>query len=110
MTNALHRKVTVYGKREKPVIGSAMSVAGMLPKHRWHLRAASRALPIRLEERNACRIIQPLLRWMEVIRGFSWKRNVASKSRNGGCALAKPVNAAFPADDATKRISARPLP
>ncbi|MBR8072131.1 hypothetical protein KDW23_19585 [Burkholderia cenocepacia] len=28
----MHRKVTVYGKREKPVIGSAMSVAGMLPK------------------------------------------------------------------------------
>jgi len=66
----LRRKVTVYGKREKPVIGSVMSVADMLPKHRWHLCAASRELPLRLEERNACRIIQPSLRRMEVIRGF----------------------------------------
>ncbi|WP_185715366.1 hypothetical protein [Burkholderia cenocepacia] len=66
----MHRKVTVYGKREKPVIGSAMSVADMLPQHAPAFASRKPRVADRVGGAQRVPDHQPLLRRMEVIRGF----------------------------------------
>jgi hypothetical protein len=69
VTRALHRKVTVYGKREKPVIGSAMWVAGIRVPEAARCRSGGGAQRVpatglRFDDRST------VVDRMDIIRGF----------------------------------------